>query len=146
MSTGRWDKCIQCGVGIWLTAEQYDHLIRSHQNFHCIWGHSQHFTEDIGEAAKLRRERDALKQDQARLIEERDAAQRREARQRERAEHNQRSANAYKGVATKLKKRAVAGVCPCCNRHFRELERHMASKHPAFAAAPVVRKEDEVLQ
>jgi hypothetical protein len=43
-----------------------------------------------------------------------------------------------------MKKRAVAGVCPCCNRHFRELERHMASKHPKYASEPMVPPEDEI--
>lgn len=38
--------------------------------------------------------------------------------------------NAYKGNVTKLKKRASAGLCPCCNRHFTNLQRHIASKHP----------------
>lgn len=46
----------------------------------------------------------------------------------------ERSARAYKGQATKLKKRAAAGVCPCCQRSFVELQRHMANKHPHFVA------------
>ena len=23
-------------------------------------------------------------------------------------------------------------VCPCCNRHFTDLQKHMASKHPGY--------------
>lgn len=30
----------------------------------------------------------------------------------------------------RLKKRAAAGVCPCCNRTFQQLAAHMATKHP----------------
>jgi hypothetical protein len=52
--------------------------------------------------------------------------------QRERAEHEKRRANGYKGHATKITKRAKAGVCPCCNRTFQQLARHMATKHPTF--------------
>ena len=44
-----------------------------------------------------------------------------------------RSRDAYKGQVTRLKNRASAGVCPCCNRHFTALERHMATKHPGYA-------------
>ncbi len=34
---------------------------------------------------------------------------------------------------TKVKKRAANGVCPCCNRTFSDLARHMKAKHPDFA-------------
>lgn len=37
-----------------------------------------------------------------------------------------------KGKLTKERKRIKGGVCPCCNRHFTELEMHMANKHPDF--------------
>lgn len=35
---------------------------------------------------------------------------------------------------TKIRKRAQGGVCPCCNRSFVQLARHMANKHPDFEA------------
>lgn len=53
--------------------------------------------------------------------------------QREAREQAERSLSATKGVVTRMKKRTTAGVCPCCNRHFTALERHMATKHPGFA-------------
>jgi hypothetical protein len=37
---------------------------------------------------------------------------------------------AARGQLTKFKKRVGRGVCPCCNRHFKDLARHMESKHP----------------
>lgn len=45
--------------------------------------------------------------------------------------------HAARGQVTRLKNRAAAGVCPCCNRTFHQLVRHMAAKHPDFAAEPV---------
>lgn len=33
------------------------------------------------------------------------------------------------------------GVCPCCNRTFSDLQRHMASKHKGFAAEEVTAPE-----
>jgi hypothetical protein len=33
--------------------------------------------------------------------------------------------------AARLKKRAHAGVCPCCNRTFQNVARHMKTKHGA---------------
>jgi phage/plasmid primase-like uncharacterized protein len=32
--------------------------------------------------------------------------------------------------AARLKARAKAGVCPCCNRTFKQLAAHMKNKHP----------------
>lgn len=38
-----------------------------------------------------------------------------------------------RGVVTKTKNRIGKGVCPCCNRTFVELARHIATKHPDYA-------------
>lgn len=35
--------------------------------------------------------------------------------------------------ATRQRKRSAAGVCPCCNRSFVQLARHMKAKHPEHA-------------
>ena len=60
---------------------------------------------------------------------------------RERAQHDQTRADrdtserrrcAEKGAKTKLKKRIANGVCPCCNRSFKDLHRHMTTKHSDF--------------
>lgn len=40
---------------------------------------------------------------------------------------------AEKAAKTRLKNRIGKGVCPCCNRSFVNLARHMESKHPDFA-------------
>lgn len=53
--------------------------------------------------------------------------------ERDQREATERSLAAQKGQVTKLKKRIGAGVCPCCNRHFTNVERHMASQHPDYA-------------
>lgn len=41
-----------------------------------------------------------------------------------------------KGVVTRTRNRIANGVCPCCDRSFTNLQRHMASKHPDYAHAP----------
>lgn len=45
----------------------------------------------------------------------------------------ERTNAALRGAATKARKRAANGVCPCCKRSFVQLARHMASQHPDFA-------------
>lgn len=48
----------------------------------------------------------------------------------------ERSHAATRGHLTRTKNRATAGVCPHpdCHRHFTNLERHVASKHPELVA------------
>lgn len=56
------------------------------------------------------------------------------ARANARADQAEASARAYKGVATKARKRAAAALCPCCGRSFVQIRRHMAAKHPDYLA------------
>jgi hypothetical protein len=125
-------KCGQCGERWCLDTATYETLQRSSATFHCPWGHLRHFPQGESEMDKLRRERDRLKQDAARLEEWARLA----TEARDRAD---RQAAAARGQVTRLKNRAAAGVCPCCNRSFENLRRHMAVKHKGFAleaAAP----------
>ena len=117
--------CAQCEERFGLTAETEALLRRSSKGFCCPWGHSLSFPQGESKEDKLRREVNQLRQNKAYLED-----QRREAEAR--AEHERRRANGYKGHATKITKRAKAGVCPCCNRSFENLRRHMATKHPQF--------------
>lgn len=44
----------------------------------------------------------------------------------------ERRRRALKGQLTKTKKRIGHGVCPCCQRSFENLRRHMTTKHPTY--------------
>ena len=55
-------------------------------------------------------------------------------RARESADESERRRVAQKAATTRLRNRAKAGLCPCCNRHFKQLAAHMKNKHPEFAA------------
>lgn len=48
------------------------------------------------------------------------------------ANHERHRANALKGHLTRLRNRVGNGVCPCCNRTFQNLARHIKKKHPEF--------------
>lgn len=108
-------QCPVCGVGYAIPAELHAANCdgRSKDGWYCPNGHCLTITET--DANKLRRERDRLQQRLAQRDDEIAAEQKRTA--------------AYKGQVTRLKKRAAAGLCPCCNRHFTNLKRHMATKH-----------------
>lgn len=124
--------CCRCKTDIYLPDSLYEVALKSPDVwFWCAYGHKQHFTEGESEETKLRRERDRL----AQQVAEKDDAIRFQRELREAAE---RSAAAARGQVTKLKKRAGAGVCPCCNRTFLALQKHMSQKHPTFTAENVV--------
>jgi len=119
--------CYKCNEPFGIEQGTRRVFLRSHQNFFCPFGHPQHYIEGDSEETKLRRERDRLKQNAAYLEEQ-------FKRAKAQAEHERRRANGYKGHATRITKRAKAGVCPCCNRSFVALARHMKTQHPDFTA------------
>ena len=112
--------CYKCGIEFGLPKSFIENRRKDQNSFWCPNGHSQCFSESL--ADQLRRERDRLKQQIAQKDDE-------IARQRNLRDEADRKAAAARGQVTKLKNRAKAGLCPCCNRHFTNLERHMASKH-----------------
>lgn len=111
----------QCGTcAVWHTVPEivYDCFKREGGYWHCPNGHQRGWDKgtDAIERENIRRERDRLKQDAARLQDE-IAAERKRA---DEAEHK----------IVQVRRRAVAGVCPCCNRTFLNVQKHMQSKHP----------------
>ena len=123
--------CCRCKVQFGMTEEFYGIAQQRGETFtwYCPNGHAQIFSARESEEDKLRRERDRLKQSIAEWM---DA----ESEQRERAQLAERRAAAARGQVTKLKNRASKGICPCCNRTFTNLQRHMATKHPTFISEP----------
>lgn len=115
--------CLTCGIPYTIPVNVAE-TQRKQGGYHCChMGHKQGWPEEGSEDARIRRERDRLVQQLA----QRDDAIRAET---ERADRAERSARSYKASATKIRKRIGHGVCPCCNRTFENLARHMATKHP----------------
>ncbi len=86
-------------------------------SFCCPNGHSQHF----------------VKTEVQRLREKLDEQMREASRQAQRALESEMARQAAERETQRLKKRAKAGVCPCCHRSFVALARHVKTKHPEFA-------------
>lgn len=109
--------CCVCRADIYLNDALYDSACRSEAIwFYCSYGHKQHFSQGETEETRLRRELNNQRQQNARLE---DAA--REARAlAEKAER----------ATKRLKKRAAAGSCPCCQRSFGNMAEHMRHQHP----------------
>jgi hypothetical protein len=116
-------ECGTCGV-MYALGEGFDRARRNdHQTFYCPNGHSKAFSDESEEE---------------RLTRERNEARDRAARERSLRDQTEASLRATKGVVTKQRKkldRVKHGVCPCCNRHFENVEAHMATEHPDFDPA-----------
>lgn len=128
--------CWKCKCEVWIPDALYEAAQKTKHDsrpigFYCSYGHHAVFVAGETDEQKLRRERDQL----AQRIAQKDDYIREVSEAREAAE---RRAAAARGQVTKLKKRAGAGVCPCCNRTFLALQKHMTQKHPEFIAENVV--------
>lgn len=126
-------ECCNCHTHFGMTRDMKSALVESAATFYCPAGHPQHFAES--EATRLKRQisqltarNDQLDAAVQRAREQTAAANKREERQR-------RCTIAQKAAKTRLKNRVMNGVCPCCNRSFLNLQRHMKTQHPEAIAA-----------
>ena len=104
-------QCGSCGVFHAIPRKMYETCRDEGGFWHCPNGHSRGWSE-----GSIYRERDRLKQKVAEMDDEVSALR----LAKEAAE---------KKLIT-ARRRAVAGVCPCCTRTFTDVQRHMKSKHP----------------
>jgi hypothetical protein len=129
------ETCFKCGVVFGMPRVLYNTCRRDRQGFYCPNGHGQAYA--ISEADELRAK--LQKQEQATAAAKADAERERRWRleSREEARTLERRLAAQRGVATRMKNRVANGVCPCCNRSFTNLRRHMEAKHKGFVAEEV---------
>lgn len=115
--------CPVCYVQYAAPAAMFRLKLERGGNWYCPNGHSIHFTET--EADKMRRERDAARQQIARVEDEKRLA----------VAEAERRATAAERAHRASQKRASAGNCPCCQRTFSNMAEHMKTQHPEFVAA-----------
>lgn len=116
--------CGNCGVWFGVEAKMLAGRRKDGENFWCPRGCKIHYGEF--ENAQLQRQ---LQAKERALQAERDA----NARARQQRDHYERSARTYRGHLTRVRKRIGNGVCPCCQRTFTNLARHMQGQHPHYA-------------
>lgn len=113
-----------CGITYAVPEVWYNQKRNDHTGFYCPNGCSRVFKGESDED-KLRRENQRLVQKRAELeddIRDRD----------QKLENERKRSTAFKGHVTRIKNRVAAGVCPCCNRSFSNLARHMHTKHSGY--------------
>jgi hypothetical protein len=108
--------CGECGIlfsvpEVWRAEKQGDG-----SGWFCPNGHSRVYRES--DAAKAKRELEAEKQRHRETLSRLNEAQIEKAK--------------VEAKAARLVKRTKHGTCPCCNRTFAQLAKHMKSKHPDF--------------
>ncbi|MCK5019821.1 MAG: hypothetical protein KAS32_22370 [Candidatus Peribacteraceae bacterium] len=106
--------CSKCGVVFGLTQSHISQLRESHDTFHCPNGHSRYYP---GESEKEKLQRKLESTEKSLTV------------ARNMSDFHERSASAQKGAKTRILNRIKEGVCPHCNRQFKNLHRHMESKH-----------------
>lgn len=116
--------CGNCGVHFGMDEGFKNARLKDKRSWFCPNGCSRVFTSKT-EAEKLQEELDQTK---ARLANSREQVE----FQRQQKEKEERRVRAYRGVVGRFRKRVGNGVCPCCNRTFRQLSQHMAKKHPKY--------------
>jgi ferredoxin-like protein FixX len=115
-------ECGTCGVVFAIPQEMYHTARRSGGWWHCPNGHCRGWQNGTDHTRIKELERDL----EAERVRKNEALR----RANESAEAELKAQNEIK----RMKKRASAGVCPCCNRTFQQLARHMKTKHPGHAA------------
>lgn len=118
--------CANCHVVFGLGEEHVARLRKSGERFYCPAGHFLTFGES--ETDKLRKELERAKAQADRM-------QATITHVRDQAAAADRSRIAYQAQATRLRNRIGKGVCPCCNRTFADVARHMSGQHPEFVDA-----------
>ncbi len=116
--------CCNCGIGFAVPDDFHRRRRADHALFYCPSGHGQHYAQK-SEAEKLRENLATAKANEAFWIQRSEE----KARALVSAEHRLR---ATRGVVTRIKRRVAHGVCPCCQRTFKDLARHMEGQHPDF--------------
>ena len=126
MSELRTMTCPTCGIDYGIPQAFWESRYQGRETamggrskpWHCPNGHELSYHET--ELDRTRKERDLARQQLARAEDERRTAENLRAKAEKELKRH--------------KRRSVAGLCPCCNRSFIQLSRHMLNKHPDFIA------------
>lgn len=109
--------CAACDMVFGMSADFIRRRRDDHKSFYCPNGHANVY-KGKSEADKLRDK-----------LADREAALQREQANTRRARHER---DQVSKAHRKMRRRVMNGVCPCCNRSFENLRRHMETQHSDF--------------
>lgn len=109
------NECGGCGIPFYVPTKWFDSRIKNKGKYSCPNGCNRVF---IGKT-----ETDVLQ-------EKLDALKKQKDKEREELQNKLLDTMCEKMKLEKQLKRIHKGVCPCCNRSFQNLKRHIETKHP----------------
>lgn len=109
--------CCVCGIHFGVPFRLLQQKRQKGGTFYCPNGHQLGWNET--ELDRLRKQAERARAAETAARDQRDASE--------------RSNRALRGVITRERRRVANGVCPCCGRHFEQLQRHMETQHPDYA-------------
>ncbi len=113
--------CCACGMVFSVPETWLEQRRANGESFFCPNGHSLSYKETT--VKKLEKQLENEKQ-------RREWAEKNEAAAREQEQTARRAEAIVRGKLKAQSERVKNGVCPCCNRTFQDLQRHMNTKHP----------------
>lgn len=111
-------ECASCHMDFGITPDYERELRRTGAGFHCPAGHPLHFPKGKSEEAKLREKLAAAEAQRTAAEDQLEAAT--------------VTAEGLRRVLLRERARFANGVCPCCNRSFENVARHIAGQHPDY--------------
>ena len=108
------EQCCRCGIAFAMTKDFHDKRVQDKLSFSCPAGHSQHYIGKTNEQ-KLREQ----------LANEKSISEAAKARAIKFESERKQVTKAH----LKMRERVMNGVCPCCNRTFQNLMKHMQTQH-----------------
>ena len=117
--------CYKCGVPFSMPGHLSEQKRQQGESFWCPNGHKQWWGES--EVDKLKRKLKNEKQSREYWV-------KRVHSEQEEHQTTKNSLRSHKAAKTRIINRVHKGVCPHCNRHFKNLHAHMASQHPKEVA------------
>ena len=117
-----------CGISLAIPKQMYRWAQEDQKNaVHCPLGHTFVYGKNEADLARERADR---------LASQLRAARAQTTATRDQLLAERRSNAAYRGHLTRLRNRIANGVCPVkdCHRHFDNVQAHIASQHPEWAA------------
>lgn len=124
--------CCSCGIPFGMPERFRKKLMETQEGFYCPAGHGQSYSKSTAEILKeqLQGEKEARQK-------EKDLLQNAASKAQELAKswhvEWESQVKQKEKIAAKLmrtEKRIANGVCPCCNRTFKDLAEHMKTQHP----------------
>lgn len=116
-------QCCRCSMNFQMPRDFYELRKSDGKEFFCPVGHQQYFTET--EISSLRKQLQSA-------LSSKHFYQERADHYRESMIKEERRTRGLKSALTLTKKRIAKGKCPCCDKNFDDLRKHIEEKHKTY--------------